>query len=78
MINALQELSSAPEGKYLNSLSSTICSFLISCYKDDGGSLFSGLLVYTVLSSISSVVLPIYCRKFSCSHLESDWVLLVF
>lgn len=36
MINALQELSSAPEGKYLNSLSSTICSFLISCYKDDG------------------------------------------
>ncbi|KAA8538955.1 hypothetical protein F0562_025647 [Nyssa sinensis] len=36
MINALQELSNAPEGKYLNSLSPTICGFLLSCYKDDG------------------------------------------
>ncbi|KAL3520591.1 hypothetical protein ACH5RR_018740 [Cinchona calisaya] len=36
MINALQELSNAPEGKYLSSLSPTICSFLLSCYKDDG------------------------------------------
>ncbi|XP_024025150.1 protein ILITYHIA [Morus notabilis] len=36
MINALQELSNAPDGKHLNSLSRTICSFLLSCYKDDG------------------------------------------
>ncbi|XP_019193917.1 PREDICTED: eIF-2-alpha kinase activator GCN1 isoform X15 [Ipomoea nil] len=36
MINALQEMSNAPEGKYLTSLSKTICSFLLSCYKDDG------------------------------------------
>nr|XP_027089601.1 protein ILITYHIA [Coffea arabica] len=36
MINALQELSNAPEGKYLSSLTPTICSFLLSCYKDDG------------------------------------------
>ncbi|XP_009587833.1 protein ILITYHIA isoform X1 [Nicotiana tomentosiformis] len=36
MINALQELSNAPEGKHLNSLSKTICNFLLSCYKDDG------------------------------------------
>lgn len=35
-INALQEMSNAPEGKYLNSLSPSICSFLLSCYKDDG------------------------------------------
>ncbi|KAM3200382.1 protein ILITYHIA isoform X1 [Capsicum annuum] len=36
MINALQELSNSPEGKHLNSLSKTICNFLLSCYKDDG------------------------------------------
>ncbi|XP_059665692.1 protein ILITYHIA isoform X2 [Cornus florida] len=36
MINALQELSNAPEGKCLNSLSATICGFLLSCYTDDG------------------------------------------
>ncbi|CAH9129951.1 unnamed protein product [Cuscuta epithymum] len=36
MINALQEMSNAPEGKYFTSLSRTICSFLLSCYKDDG------------------------------------------
>lgn len=36
MINALQEISNAPEGKYLSSLSQRICSFLLSCYKDDG------------------------------------------
>ncbi|XP_042987937.1 protein ILITYHIA isoform X4 [Carya illinoinensis] len=36
MVNALQELSNAPEGKYLNSLSSSICVFLLSYYKDDG------------------------------------------
>ncbi|KAK6915301.1 hypothetical protein RJ641_020418 [Dillenia turbinata] len=36
MIKALQELSGAPEGKYLNSLSSSICGFLLSSYKDEG------------------------------------------
>ncbi|KAL5566833.1 hypothetical protein UlMin_029997 [Ulmus minor] len=36
MINALHELSSTPDGKHLNSLSQTICSFLLSCYKDEG------------------------------------------
>lgn len=36
MVNALQELSNATEGKYLNSLSLTICKFLLSCYKDEG------------------------------------------
>ncbi|KAK4366473.1 hypothetical protein RND71_014353 [Anisodus tanguticus] len=36
MINALRELSNAPEGKHLNSLSKTVCNFLLSCYKDDG------------------------------------------
>ncbi|RXH82519.1 hypothetical protein DVH24_036860 [Malus domestica] len=36
MINALQELCNAPDGKHLNSLSQTLCSFLLSCYKDDG------------------------------------------
>ncbi|KAJ4968726.1 hypothetical protein NE237_015427 [Protea cynaroides] len=35
MITALQELSHAPEGRVLNSLASTICSFLLSCYKED-------------------------------------------
>lgn len=40
MINALQELSNAPEGRYLNSLSPNICGFLISCYKDDGKLLY--------------------------------------
>ncbi|XAR48876.1 hypothetical protein NMG60_11031843 [Bertholletia excelsa] len=36
MINALQQLSNAPDGKYLNSLSPDICRFLLSFYKDDG------------------------------------------
>ncbi|KAF5735270.1 translational activator GCN1 [Tripterygium wilfordii] len=35
-INALQELSNAPGGKYLNSLSCTACGFLISCFKGEG------------------------------------------
>lgn len=36
MFNALQELSNAPGGKSLNDLSSSLCGFLLSCYKDDG------------------------------------------
>ncbi|KAK4487622.1 hypothetical protein RD792_005728, partial [Penstemon davidsonii] len=36
MVNALQELSDSPEGKFFNSLSPTVCAFLLSCYKDDG------------------------------------------
>lgn len=36
MFNALQELSRAPGGKSLNDMSSSICGFLLSCYKDDG------------------------------------------
>ncbi|WCJ36197.1 eIF-2-alpha kinase activator GCN1 [Euphorbia peplus] len=36
MFNALQELSFAPEGKYLCSLSRTICGLLVSCYRDEG------------------------------------------
>ncbi|GAV69761.1 LOW QUALITY PROTEIN: DUF3554 domain-containing protein/CLASP_N domain-containing protein/HEAT_2 domain-containing protein [Cephalotus follicularis] len=36
MFNALQELSNVTEGKYLNSLSSTVCGFLVPCYKDEG------------------------------------------
>lgn len=36
MFNALQELSNAPGGKLLNNLSSSLCGFLLSCYKDDG------------------------------------------
>lgn len=36
MFSALQELSCAPEGKYLSSLSITICQFLLSCYKAEG------------------------------------------
>ncbi|KAL8156542.1 hypothetical protein AgCh_001585 [Apium graveolens] len=36
MVAALQELSSALEGKYLNKISPNICNFLLSCYKDDG------------------------------------------
>ncbi|KAL7109894.1 hypothetical protein ACP275_06G203700 [Erythranthe tilingii] len=36
MINALREISYAPEGKYFSSLSPTVCGFLLSCYKEDG------------------------------------------
>ncbi|KAK7337971.1 hypothetical protein VNO77_18565 [Canavalia gladiata] len=36
MVNAIQELSNAPDGKYLIGLSRTICDFLLSYYKDDG------------------------------------------
>lgn len=36
MFNAVQELSHVPDGKFLNSLVLTICSFLLSCYKEEG------------------------------------------
>ncbi|KAJ7973575.1 translational activator GCN1 [Quillaja saponaria] len=36
MVNAMQEISNGPDGKYLMSLSHTICDFLLSYYKDDG------------------------------------------
>ncbi|KAG6737448.1 hypothetical protein POTOM_058970 [Populus tomentosa] len=36
MFNAVQELSHAPDGKFLNSLVLAICSFLLSCYKEEG------------------------------------------
>ncbi|PIA40115.1 hypothetical protein AQUCO_02500083v1 [Aquilegia coerulea] len=36
MIHALQALASTPDGKSVNNLASTISSFLLSCYKDDG------------------------------------------
>lgn len=38
MVNALREVSDAPEGKYFSSLSPTVCGYLLSCYKDDGRS----------------------------------------
>lgn len=38
MVNAIQELSNAPDGKYLISLSRTVCDFLLSYYKEDGKS----------------------------------------
>lgn len=50
MVNALQELSNATEGKYLNSLSLTICKFLLSCYKDEGCLLCSDLLAALIFS----------------------------
>ncbi|KAG6388178.1 hypothetical protein SASPL_153377 [Salvia splendens] len=36
MVNALREVSAAPEGKYFSSLFPTVCSYLLSCYKEDG------------------------------------------
>ncbi|KAD4888101.1 hypothetical protein E3N88_20174 [Mikania micrantha] len=36
MINALQELSKCPEGKYISSLSVIVCGLLLTIYKDDG------------------------------------------
>ncbi|XP_057801902.1 protein ILITYHIA-like [Salvia miltiorrhiza] len=36
MVNALREVSDAPEGKYFSSLFPTVCGYLLSCYKDDG------------------------------------------
>ncbi|GAB4855804.1 eIF-2-alpha kinase activator GCN1 [Ancistrocladus abbreviatus] len=36
MVNVLLELSNAPGGKPLSNLSSSICVFLLSCYKDEG------------------------------------------
>lgn len=39
MINALQEMCNAPDGKHINSLSRTLCSFLLSSYKDEGKNL---------------------------------------
>ncbi|KAK1290119.1 hypothetical protein QJS10_CPB18g01878 [Acorus calamus] len=50
MVNALQELSKAPRGKSLNSLAPSICTFLISCYKDDG----SEEVKLVILSALAS------------------------
>ncbi|PWA68142.1 ILITYHIA [Artemisia annua] len=36
MIHSLQELSKCPEGKYLSSLSLSVCGLLLTTYKDDG------------------------------------------
>lgn len=47
MINALQEISNAPEGKYLNSLAPTVCKFLLSSYKDEGRSSISQYVYIT-------------------------------
>lgn len=77
MINALQELSNAPDGKHLNSLSRTICSFLLSCYKDDGN-----LLPFSVLSlscaSTFNFFLGIYLNVFILSFSDSFSILLSF
>ena len=45
MANAIQELSNAPDGKYLINLSHTICDFLLSYYKDDGNQALIFLLI---------------------------------
>lgn len=50
MITALQELSVAPEGKYIKSLSQSICSFLLNCYKNEGNE----EVKLAVLSAIAS------------------------
>lgn len=47
MIKALQELAGAPDGKHINHLSQTICSYLLSCYKDDGQMLLLSLLSFS-------------------------------
>lgn len=39
MFNMVQELAHAPEGKRISSLSQSVCSFLLSCYKGEGSSL---------------------------------------
>ncbi|XP_076949401.1 protein ILITYHIA-like isoform X2 [Bidens hawaiensis] len=36
MINALQDLCRCPDGKYLSTLSVTVCGLLLTIYKDDG------------------------------------------
>lgn len=41
MVNALREVSAAPEGKYFSSLFPTVCRYLLSCYKEDGWSLLN-------------------------------------
>lgn len=53
MINALQELSDAPDGKHLNGLSQTICSFLLSYYKDEGNLLSFGVLCFSFASTFN-------------------------
>ncbi|KAG2312032.1 hypothetical protein Bca52824_023589 [Brassica carinata] len=52
MLTAVQELASAPDGKYIGSLSRTVCSFLIACYKDEGNE----DVKLSILSAIASWV----------------------
>ncbi|KAH1083318.1 hypothetical protein J1N35_023079 [Gossypium stocksii] len=54
MINALLELSNAPEGKYLNSLARTVCGFLLTYYKDEGNE----EVKLAILSAIASWAAP--------------------
>lgn len=46
MIKALQELSSAPDGKHINGLARSMCNFLLSIYKDEGLMLNHNLLSF--------------------------------
>ncbi|XP_022719011.1 protein ILITYHIA isoform X2 [Durio zibethinus] len=50
MINALQELSNAPEGKYLNNLARIVCSFLLTFYKDEGNEEVKLAILSTIAS----------------------------
>lgn len=53
MINALRELSKAPDGRAMNNLTPTICSFLLSCYKEDGNEEVK-LAVLSALASLAA------------------------
>lgn len=58
MVNVLQELSNAPEGKYVNGLSRAICVFLLSYYKDDGN--LSVLIIFFYIHKFNLVYIFIF------------------
>ncbi|XP_050224461.1 protein ILITYHIA [Mercurialis annua] len=50
MFNVIQELSYAPDGKYLSKLSVTICGFLLSCYKNEGNEEVKLAILFAIAS----------------------------
>lgn len=74
-INALQELSNAPEGKYLTNLSPTICAFLLSCYKDDGKFLNVCALKCHFFLPYFACLLHFFFTKFSVTAYICDGVI---
>ncbi|KAK9919347.1 hypothetical protein M0R45_027946 [Rubus argutus] len=83
MINALQELCNAPDGKHLNRLSQTSCNYLRSCYNEDGNedvklAILSALGSWAARSAdVVSIRLSVFFIFWSSALLDGIYALLL-